>query len=259
MSTRSATRISPIFLAVVGVFALTGAILWFVVDGTTSNPGGIGLAVFFFTVSGWVVSLCLHEYAHARVAYASGDRSVALRGYLTLDPRRYVNPLYSIVLPVIFVILGGIGLPGGAVYVQPGDIRGRWRNSLVSLVGPATNALFAAAMLVPIGLTGDAIPAAFRSALAFLGLLQISATILNLIPVPGLDGYGVIEPWLPHELRRSVAQVAPYALIIVFGLLWIPSINSVFFSGVYGVFGWFGADPYLAEVGRQLFRFWQFR
>ena len=50
--------------------------------------------------AGWLVSLCLHEYAHALVAYRAGDLGVAERGYLTLNPLKYTHPLLSIVLPV---------------------------------------------------------------------------------------------------------------------------------------------------------------
>jgi len=59
------------------------------------------------------------------LAYSGGDRAVAQRGYLTLNPLKYTHPVLSIVLPLIFVILGGIGLPGGAVWVNHGAIRGR--------------------------------------------------------------------------------------------------------------------------------------
>ena len=68
------------------------------------------------------MSLCLHEYAHALVAYRAGDRGVADRGYLTLNPLKYTHPLLSIVLPVVVVMLGGIGLPGGAVWVDHAHI-----------------------------------------------------------------------------------------------------------------------------------------
>ena len=57
-------------------------------------------AVFVFVIAGWVVSLCLHEFGHAFTAWKFGDRDIALRGYLDLDPRRYSHPVLSIVLPI---------------------------------------------------------------------------------------------------------------------------------------------------------------
>ncbi len=83
--------------------------------------------VFLFVMAGWLVSLCLHEYAHALVAATwAATTSVADRGYLTLNPLKYTHPVLSIVLPVVFLLLGGIGLPGGAVWIDHRHIRGRW-------------------------------------------------------------------------------------------------------------------------------------
>ena len=65
------------------------------------------------------MSLCLHEFGHALVAYRGGDRSVRGKGYLTLDIRRYTDVGLSFVLPVLFLLLGGIPLPGGAVLDRP--------------------------------------------------------------------------------------------------------------------------------------------
>src|ERR1700741_2320636 len=71
--------------------------------------------VFPFVLAGWVVSLCLHEFGHALAAFLCGDRSVRDKGYLTLDPLRYTDLQFSIFWPLVFLAMGGIGLPGGAV------------------------------------------------------------------------------------------------------------------------------------------------
>ena len=115
---RSAFLPSPVF---VGLVALTGVSAWM----TWTGFGNVRVDVFLLVICGWLVSLCLHEYAHALVAYLAGDRGVAERGYLRLNPLKYTHPLLSIVLPVIVVILGGIGLPGGAVWVDHRFIRSR--------------------------------------------------------------------------------------------------------------------------------------
>ncbi|MGH3655515.1 MAG: site-2 protease family protein, partial [Micromonosporaceae bacterium] len=122
-------RPSPIFLGILAVFVGSGLLLWYEI-------GPPGLAAFGFVLGGWLVSLCLHEYAHAATAYHSGDHSVVEKGYLTLNPLKYSHVLLSIVLPLVFVLLGGIGLPGGAVYINPHALRNRVRESLVSAAGP---------------------------------------------------------------------------------------------------------------------------
>ncbi|MDC7339320.1 site-2 protease family protein [Streptomyces lydicus] len=250
---RADRRVSPVFLALVAVLAVSGWAVW---SGTLAS--NTGFAVFLFVVSGWVVSLCLHEYAHARTALHSGDISVEAKGYLTLNPLKYTHALLSIVLPVIFVILGGIGLPGGAVFIERARIKGRWRHSLISAAGPLTNIVFAAVCTAPFWLHGlEGVPTTFRFALAFLALLQVTAALLNFVPVPGLDGYGVIEPWLSPGLRRQVEPFAPFGLLAVFGLLWVPEVNQVFFDLVDVILRGLGVSRFDTYFGQEFFRFWQ--
>ncbi len=264
---RGSRRPSLVFLAIVAVLVGSGWLLW-------AEIGSVGVAAFLVVVSSWLVSLCLHEYGHALLAYRFGDAGVADRGYLTLNPLKYSNVFLSIVLPVLFVLLGGIGLPGGAVWVDRGAIRGKLRHSLISAAGPLINVVFTLvlglAFAAAAGSAGSAAGgpgtidptgpgaehSAFWAVLAFACLLQASASLLNLLPVPGLDGYGVAEPWLPDEWRRAAGYVAPYGLLIVFALLWDPRINNAFFSLVFWLVDALGVDPAAVAAGDGLFRFW---
>lgn len=252
LTRRSDRRISPVFLGILAVTAVTGWATW---TGFAEQPG---LAVFLFVTAAWIVSLCLHEYAHARTALHSGDISVGEKGYLTLNPLKYTHALLSIVLPVIFVIMGGIGLPGGAVFIERGRIRGRWRHSLISAAGPLTNVLFAVVCTAPFWLDAlDGVPRDFRFALAFLALLQVTAAILNFLPIPGLDGYGVIEPWLSHNIKRQVEPFAPFGLLFVFALLMLPAVNREFFQLIYTLLDNLGVHGLERYCGESLYRFWQ--
>ncbi len=251
-SRRSDRRISPVFVGIVAVMAVTGWATW------TGFAGQSGIAVFLFVTAAWIVSLCLHEYAHARTALHSGDISIGAKGYLTLNPLAYTHALLSIVLPVLFVIMGGIGLPGGAVFIEHGRIRGRWKHSLISAAGPLTNVLFAVVCTAPFWLDAlDGVPAAFQYALAFLALLQVTAAILNFLPVPGLDGYGVIEPWLSYKVRRQTEPFAPFGLLLVFAVLWIPAVNGAFFDVVEAILRGLGIGDLQTYCGQELYRFWQ--
>ncbi|MEW2508614.1 site-2 protease family protein [Streptomyces sp. NPDC046870] len=245
-------QISPVFVGILAVTAVTGWATW---SGFAAQPG---VAVFLFVTAAWIVSLCLHEYAHARTALHSGDITVGAKGYLTLNPLKYTHALLSIVLPVLFVIMGGIGLPGGAVFIERGRIRGRWRHSLISAAGPLTNVLFAAVCTAPFWLHAlDGVPADFRFALAFLALLQVTAALLNFLPVPGLDGYGVIEPWLSYGVKRQVEPFAPFGLLFVFALLWLPSVNSAFFDVIDSIMRALNVDDFSRYCGEADYRFWQ--
>ncbi|MEU4152521.1 site-2 protease family protein [Streptomyces sp. NPDC026659] len=244
-------RVSPVFVGILAVAAVTGWATW---TGFAAKPG---LAVFLFVTAAWIVSLCLHEYAHARTALHGGDISIGAKGYLTLNPLKYTHALLSIVLPVLFVIAGGIGLPGGAVFIERGRIRGRWRHSLISAAGPLTNVAFALVCAAPFWLgAAGSVPRDFRYALAFLVLLQVSAAILNFLPVPGLDGYGVIEPWLPYGIKRQLETFAQFGMLLVFALLWVPSVNAAFFDLVYDVLRALGVSDGASDCGYWLYRFW---
>lgn len=245
-------RVSPVFLAVAAVAAASGWGVW------THFAANTGFAVFLFVASAWVVSLCLHEYAHARTAFHSGDLMVGAKGYLTLNPLKYTHAVLSILLPLLFVVMGGIGLPGGAVFIDRGRIRGRVRNSLISAAGPLANMVFAVLLMLPftLGWT-DGWPADFSAAFAFLAMLQVTAAVLNLLPVPGLDGYGIVEPWLSYGVRRQVEPYAQFGLIAVFGVLYIQSVNDTFFRAVFRVMGWFHVDGYAMVHGQYLFQFWK--
>ncbi|MDF6042149.1 site-2 protease family protein [Streptomyces sp. JH14] len=249
---RSDRRISPVFLGIVAVMAVSGWAVW------TDFAEQPGFAIFLFVTAAWVVSLCLHEYAHARTALHSGDVSIGAKGYLTLNPLAYTHALLSIVLPVLFVILGGIGLPGGAVFIERGRISGRWKHSLISAAGPLTNVLFAVVCTAPFWLHAlDGVPSGFQYALAFLALLQVTAAILNFVPVPGLDGYGVIEPWLSYRIRRQVEPFAPFGLLAVFGLLWIPEVNTVFFDAIHSLLQALDVSEFHTYCGFDAYQFWQ--
>lgn len=247
---REAFRPSILFLCLVALTGATAAMLW-------TGYGNAGVNAFGFVICGWLVTLCLHEYAHAVVAYRAGDTSVAERGYLTLNPLKYSHPLLSIVLPVAVVVLGGIGLPGGAVWVDRHRILGRLRHTLVSAAGPATNVLFAIGLAAPfaVGLDGPG-RADFWAALALLAFLQVTASLLNLLPVPGLDGGNMIQPWLSAQWRRGYDLMAPYGFILLFALLWDDRVGYWFFQAVFAVSDVIGLPPYRYAQGLDLIRFW---
>jgi Zn-dependent protease len=247
---RGAFRPSAIFLAIVALFVAGAAMSWLEFGNPAFN-------VFLFVVAGWLLSLCVHEYAHAIVAYAGGDLSVAARGYLTLNPLRYSHPLLSIGLPVLFVMLGGIGLPGGAVSIDQHRLRGRAWESAVSFAGPAVNVGFALLLVAPFGLGLDLVgPPQFWAGLAFLAFLQITASVLNFVPIPGVDGGNLIEPWLPDSWRRGFAKIAPFGLLLLIALLWEPRVNRIFFTVVFTVSDLLGLPAGYYREGLDLFRFW---
>ena len=245
-------RPSPIFLAIVTITAVGGVLAWLAPDA--QRPLAY-VGVFIFVIAGWLVSLCLHEFAHAFTAWRFGDHDVAVRGYLTLNPLKYSHPLLSLGLPVLFIALGGIGLPGGAVYVRTSWMTKR-QKTLVSLGGPATNLAFAVLLLVLTRLLYDPAHSVFWAGMAFLGFLQITAFVLNMLPIPGLDGYGALEPHLSPETQRALEPAKQFGFFILLILLLAPGLNQWFWDVVLWFFDISGVPSALASVGSQLTRFW---
>ncbi len=220
VSLRGALGVSPIFGGLVAITGISGILLWFDLVPAAAVP----LTITFVTL-GWIASLCIHEFGHAVVAYLGGDRSVKASGYLTLNPLRYTNLLMSIILPIVFLLIGGIGLPGGAVYIDHSALRSRTWDSLVSLAGPVGTALCGLLIAIPFlvpGHYGWITPTnvGFFAALAYLGFIEVVAVLLNLLPIPGLDGFGILRPWLPYSLQVLSVRFSQIAIIGVFVVLW---------------------------------------
>jgi Zn-dependent protease len=248
---------SLLFLILVAVTIFGGVLAS--LDAGAARTTGILLLV----LGGWAVSLCLHEFGHAYVAYRSGDWSVRDKGYLTLDIRRYTDPVLSFVLPLIFLLIGGIPLPGGAVWINHAAIRSRAAESAVSFAGPAANLGLGVLLVLgvtliepssaPFGPTNGLV-----AGLSCLAFVQILAFLLNILPVPGLDGFGVLEPYLSYDMRRIASRVRPWAPLALFAvLIAVPAISRPFFDLGRELFELIGGDTYAAAEGFAAFPTWR--
>ncbi|ESQ91923.1 hypothetical protein ABAC460_03230 [Asticcacaulis sp. AC460] len=239
-------QISWLFIGLLAAFAGAGFLL--------AVLPTLPILTFTFVLLGWIVSLCLHEYAHAVTALKFGDYTIKDTGYLTLDPRHYFNGPTSIVLPILALVMGGIGLPGGAVMIRTGLIRKKWQQSAVSLAGPAAT-LVCAALVYAIAIAFNGLPELYIG-LMVLFFFLLTAFILNMLPIPGLDGFGALAPYLPAKVRDAVPpQLA--------GLVTVGLLLLVFFFGgfiimpiMFGITAALGIDLYPVLVGLQRFKLW---
>lgn len=207
----------------------------------------------------WVFSVCLHEFGHAVIAYWGGDHTVKEKGYLTLNPVHYTDPVGSLLLPVIFMMMGGIGLPGGAVYIERQLLRSRWWDTAVSLAGPAMNYILI--LLITLCFRTGLVPSEpthlSSISLGFLLQLQIMAVLFNMIPIPPLDGFQAIAPWMPEAPRARFYEFSRYSLMLLYLVFWlIPPVNYVFFAIVHLISDLLGVPSELGYYGFQAFRFW---
>jgi Zn-dependent protease len=248
------TGISPIFGLIVIVTVIAGYLTYI----RTLDPR---FTIFLFMLGGWIISVSLHEFGHAIVAFWGGDKSVIDKGYLTLNPLKYTHPLLSLVLPVLIVLAGSIGFPGGAVYINTHLIKGRWRRSLATMAGPVATGILGVILAISLssGLDADSSLEHFEfwAGLAALTSLQITAFCLTLLPIPGLDGFGIIEPFLPTKILNVTHPISQYAFLILVLLFFSNTpVSRGFWIVVHFINQLINLDPNLVHMGFRLFHFW---
>ncbi|PRX49036.1 Zn-dependent protease [Prauserella shujinwangii] len=251
-------RPSPLFFLILAV-TVAGGLLAAFVDPVTQtferSPLGT-LGVFVLVIGGWALSLTLHEFGHAVVAYRGGDHEVAAKGYLTMDIRRYTDPVLSLVLPLIILAIGGIPLPGGAVWINRGALRSRSVSSWVSLAGPLSNLAIGIVLTMVVAFVS--MPVGLLVGLSYLASLQILAFVINILPVPGLDGYGALEPYLSPQAREFGMKARPWAPLVLFALIIaVPGFAQILWDLTDTVFGAVGGNETAADLGQAVFMFWR--
>ena len=216
------------------------------------------MEIFIVVTVLWVFSVCIHEFGHAWAAYCGGDYTVKDKGYLTLNPLHYTHPIYSIVMPLIFLVLGGIGLPGGAVYIERHLLRSKGWDTWVSLAGIAMNLVMVMVISIffKIGVLKNDPQNMASVSLAFLLQLEVSAILLNLIPIPPLDGFQAIAPWLPIDLRERLFQWGQVGQWILFLLLFWGPLGNYFWNIVFIISNFLGVNSYMGILGFEHYRFW---
>jgi Zn-dependent protease len=190
-------------------------------------------------VIGWIMSVVLHEFAHGLVGYLGGDYTVRERGGLTLNPLQYIHPVFSILLPALFLLMGGVPLPGGVTYIRRDLLRSKLWDAAVGAAGPATNFILFLLLSLPfhpkVGWIDTSVGIddykTWQIFLAAMAQLQIMAVVLNLMPIPPLDGFGIISPYMNEEmrLRLTTPPISTFAIIAIFLIASQPQFSQ----GVY--------------------------
>lgn len=194
----------------------------------------LGLFSILLSLFILVYSAILHEIAHGYVAERLGDPTARLMGRLTLNPVPHIDPIMTLILPLMLLISGSPVIFGGAkpVPVDTFNLRdGRKDMALVSLAGPATNLLLA--IIASIGirilllLGGSSISSDFFLGLLFYFLttmLQINLllAIFNSLPIPPLDGSKIFALILPEKDAQAYLSLGQFGIIILLALLYFP-------------------------------------
>lgn len=180
----------------------------------------IGLVILMF-------SAILHEVAHGFVADRLGDPTARIANRLTLDPRSHIDPIGTILLPLLMIFSGGGIVFGWAkpVPVDPFNLReGRKDMALVALSGPLTNILLATVASIIIhllqisGVTAEFLLHIF----IIIVIYNLSLAVFNLFPIPPLDGSKVFSLLLPERDANRYLSLGQFGFFIIILLLYLP-------------------------------------
>lgn len=169
-------------------------------------------------------SSVLHEFMHGFTAYKLGDPTAKLLGRLTLNPLAHIDPFTSVLLPALLIFSGSPIIFGAAkpVPVNPAFLKeGRKDFAIVALAGPLTNITIAIIFsfilkLVPFS------SYFFVSFFQQVVIYNLMLAIINLIPIPPLDGSRIFSVILPSNLAKAYFSLEPYGIFILFFLLLFP-------------------------------------
>ena len=193
-----------------------------------------------------VGSVILHELAHGVVAYWLGDHTAKDAGRLTFNPIKHIDPIMSIMVPVLLYIINA-PVFGGAKPVPVNFANLKWREwgmALVAIAGPLTNFLLAFIFFL-IGHFSGAIYGSGGETVFFIFqeiiLINLGFMIFNLIPIPPLDGSRVLYAIAPDGFRSVLAGIERYGIIIVYMLILVfgQFFSILMVNGVQGILNFF--------------------
>lgn len=174
-----------------------------------------------------IFAITIHEVAHGWVANRLGDPTARMLGRLTLNPVKHVDPVGTLLVPGILLFLGGF------IFGWAKPVPVTWENlknpkrdmALVALAGPVSNLLqaFFWALIMKLGLMLSGDVSWLSRPMLYMGVAGITINIilmvLNMLPLPPLDGGRVMAGLLPGPLSWQYSRIEPYGLVILLVLL----------------------------------------
>ena len=184
---------------------------------------------FIFSLIILLYSVIIHEISHGYAALIQGDRTAEYEGRLTLNPIPHIDPIGTIILPIISLTLPGGFLFGWAkpVPFNPHNLKNhRWGEAIVAAAGPLSNILLALIFgffirfyLAPNGLINGPVAALSE----IIVLVNITLAVFNLVPIPPLDGSKILSSVLPHgwlKIRHQIERFGFVGVLIFLIFIW---------------------------------------
>ena len=211
-----------------------------------------------------IVSVAVHEFGHAMMAYKLGDDTPKRQGRVTLNPLAHADPIGTLLLPLVGSVyaaagggIGGFGW-GKPVQWQPSRINRKWRMAtaqiLVAIAGPSMNVVLATVITlvhaILIWRNAIAFDSDVTRILIFAASTNFVLFFFNLLPIPPLDGGHVAEGLLPYKHRAAFEQYARFGPFVVMAVAMIPQIAQIIWIPAqwctyhlyYALFSLFGLD-----------------
>ncbi|MEP7343418.1 MAG: site-2 protease family protein [Acidobacteriota bacterium] len=231
-------------------------------DGSIFTVPIADLILYFIA---FILSLSVHESAHALTSYWFGDDTGRLEGRISLNPVVHIDPIGTLVLPLVGFLSVAQGLPPLIGWAKPVNVNPlNWRkkdlaNIMVSAAGPISNLLLALIVFVPLkimllnrtvmpnfgqgGRFNLVVPVEGQAdwllpvctLLSVMLLLNVSLAVFNMIPIPPLDGSHVLETLMPESFRPAYERIKPFSFYILIGLMWLGVLSFIFTPVMIGV------------------------
>jgi Zn-dependent protease len=200
------------------------------------------VSTLIFEIIVLIFSIIIHEISHGYVAELLGDPTARLQGRLTLNPLKHIDPVGSILVPIVTAFSGFTFGWAKPVPYNPYNLKNRRSGELlIAAAGPASNFLiaFVFGLFIRFGIGGSI---TFLELCAYIVIINISLGIFNLIPFPPLDGSKILFAAFPQNpkwmrVRRDLERYSIFLVLILVIFLWqfITPIIPVLFSFFTGV------------------------
>lgn len=187
----------------------------------------VTLLIVFGTL---VISITLHEAMHAFTGYWLGDDTAEKEGRISLNPFRHIDPLLTIFLPMVTLLLFQIPLLAAKpVPFNPFRVRyGEFGAALIAAAGPFTNLLLAAAGASILTLFQGSLGLDLIKIVSIFTIINIGIFVFNMIPIPPLDGSRILYAFSPEPLQKVLASLEQFGFFIIFGLvLMVPAFGQM--------------------------------
>jgi len=191
-----------------------------------------------------LLAITLHEAAHGYVAMRFGDMTAYAAGRVSLNPIRHIDPVGTLAVPLALLALaklfGGSGILFGwakPVPVNFGNLRHPKRDMLwVAAAGPLSNLVMALVWALALKVAIAMPDSAFSLPLALMGaagvFVNVIFMVLNLLPLPPLDGGRILASLLPHRFANALARIEPYGFVILIALLFTGMLGYVLWPAI---------------------------